>query len=164
MALFPFGGGVDRQPHHTLLGVRLLQPLHVAAVVVLADKRAVRVDPLQDDELALKPGGRPVVAIQVRQREGWRRLTDHRVGPAHWSEQQEAHKNGDASISPEAQDISIFAHDDRPPSANQRSQSMAAMQPLPAAVIAWRYFLSCTSTHANTPETEVCVESGLVIR
>ncbi len=31
-----------------------------------------------------------------------------------------------------------------------------------AAVIAWRYFLSCTSPAANTPGTDVCVVPGVV--
>ncbi|AFC33242.1 hypothetical protein PM3016_6627 [Paenibacillus mucilaginosus 3016] len=41
------------------------------------------------------------------------------------------------------------------------SHSSAAMQPLPAAVIAWRYLLSCTSPQANTPGTFVMVVPGV---
>ncbi len=37
------------------------------------------------------------------------------------------------------------------------------MQPMPAAVIAWRYVSSVTSPAANTPETLVTVESGAVM-
>ena len=37
------------------------------------------------------------------------------------------------------------------------------MQPVPAAVIAWRYFLSCTSPAANTPSIDVLVVPGVVI-
>ena len=37
------------------------------------------------------------------------------------------------------------------------------MQPLPAAVTAWRKILSCTSPAANTPATEVAVLSAAVI-
>ena len=48
-----------------------------------------------------------------------------------------------------------------PCSASQRSASIAAMQPVPAAVIAWRYTWSCTSPAANTPSTDVRVESGV---
>lgn len=43
----------------------------------------------------------------------------------------------------------------QPCSVSQRSASIAAMQPVPAAVIAWRYTLSVTSPHANTPATFV---------
>ena len=39
----------------------------------------------------------------------------------------------------------------QPCSASQRSASIAAMHPLPAAVIAWRYQSSWTSPAANTP-------------
>jgi hypothetical protein len=41
---------------------------------------------------------------------------------------------------------------------SQRSASRAAMQPVPAADTAWRYTLSCTSPHANTPGTLVYVD------
>ena len=34
------------------------------------------------------------------------------------------------------------------------------MQPVPAAVTAWRYVKSCTSPEAKTPGTEVCVVRG----
>ena len=44
--------------------------------------------------------------------------------------------------------------------ASQRSASRAAMQPLPAAVTAWRYVASTTSPQANTPSTFVHVEPG----
>ena len=44
------------------------------------------------------------------------------------------------------------------------SVSSAAMQPVPAAVTAWRNFGSCTSPAANTPSMSVLVESGFVIR
>ncbi len=37
------------------------------------------------------------------------------------------------------------------------------MQPMPAAVTAWRKTLSLTSPAANTPATEVRVESGAVL-
>lgn len=47
-------------------------------------------------------------------------------------------------------------------SASSLSASSAAMQPVPAEVIAWRYFLSCTSPAAKTPLTEVCVVPGTV--
>ena len=46
--------------------------------------------------------------------------------------------------------------------ARKRSASSAAMQPMPAAVTAWRKILSLTSPAANTPATEVWVESGAV--
>src|SRR5262249_55948398 len=42
----------DRQPHHPDRGVFLLQRLHVAAVIVLADKRAAVIRPFEDDDLA----------------------------------------------------------------------------------------------------------------
>ena len=42
------------------------------------------------------------------------------------------------------------------------SASSAAMQPLPAAVTAWRKMRSCTSPAAKTPATEVRVEPGVV--
>src|SRR6185312_14229330 len=42
------------------------------------------------------------------------------------------------------------------------SASSAAMQPMPAAVTAWRNTLSFTSPAAKTPGTSVAVESGLV--
>src|SRR5262249_12126367 len=48
--------------------------------------------------------------------------------------------------------------------ANHFSASRAAMQPVPAAVTAWRKILSCTSPAAHTPSTSVAVESGLVMR
>ena len=37
------------------------------------------------------------------------------------------------------------------------------MQPLPAAVTAWRYVESCTSPAAKTPGTLVCVVPGLTL-
>ena len=40
--------------------------------------------------------------------------------------------------------------------------SRAACMPVPAAVMAWRHFLSCTSPAANTPATLVSVVPGLV--
>ncbi len=43
------------------------------------------------------------------------------------------------------------------------SASSDAMQPLPAAVMAWRHFLSWTSPAANTPVTEVWVVPGVVM-
>jgi len=49
-----------------------------------------------------------------------------------------------------------------PAEARKRSASSAAMQPVPAAVTAWRNTLSCTSPAANTPGMAVAVESGLV--
>ena len=42
-------------------------------------------------------------------------------------------------------------------SSNHRSASMAAMQPVPAAVTAWRYRWSATSPAAKTPSTVVAV-------
>ena len=42
------------------------------------------------------------------------------------------------------------------------SASSAAMQPVPAAVTAWRNTLSCTSPAANTPGTDVRVLPGSV--
>ena len=47
---------------------------------------------------------------------------------------------------------------------SQRSASMAAMQPEPAAVIAWRYVWSCTSPQANTPSMLVYDEPAAVTR
>ena len=44
-------------------------------------------------------------------------------------------------------------------SSSQRSVSIAAMQPDPAAVIACRYVKSWTSPQANTPSTFVFEES-----
>ncbi len=46
--------------------------------------------------------------------------------------------------------------------ASQRSASKAAMQPMPAAVIAWRQMSSVTSPAAKTPGMLVAVESGAV--
>ncbi len=46
--------------------------------------------------------------------------------------------------------------------ARKRSASSAAMQPIPAAVTAWRKILSLTSPAAKTPGTLVLVESGAV--
>jgi hypothetical protein len=46
--------------------------------------------------------------------------------------------------------------------ASQRSASSAAMQPIPAAVTAWRYVWSTTSPPAKTPSTLVSVEPGFV--
>src|SRR5262249_29026081 len=48
--------------------------------------------------------------------------------------------------------------------ARKRSASNAAMQPVPAAVTAWRNTLSCTSPAANTPGTRVRVEFGAATR
>jgi hypothetical protein len=45
---------------------------------------------------------------------------------------------------------------------SQRSASIAAMQPEPAAVTAWRYVGSWASPHANTPGTDVYVLFSLV--
>jgi len=51
-----------------------------------------------------------------------------------------------------------------PPSAPRyRSDSSAAMQPVPAAVTACRNTQSCTSPQANTPGTLVCVVPGVVL-
>ena len=47
-------------------------------------------------------------------------------------------------------------------SAMNFSTSSAAMHPVPAAVTACRYTLSCTSPAANTPGTLVTVESAAV--
>ncbi len=47
--------------------------------------------------------------------------------------------------------------------ARKRSASSAAMQPMPAAVTAWRNILSLTSPAAKTPAMLVCVESGAVL-
>src|SRR6185437_7681153 len=44
------------------------------------------------------------------------------------------------------------------------SASSAAMQPMPAAVTAWRKTLSLTSPAAKTPGISVAVESGRVMR
>src|SRR6266436_4316133 len=44
----------------------------------------------------------------------------------------------------------------------KRSASIAAMQPVPAAVTAWRYVRSWTSPQAKTPRTLVSVELFLV--
>ncbi len=60
--------------------------------------------------------------------------------------------------------VSISIYSTRPCSASQRSQSMAAMQPDPAAVTAWRYTWSCTSPQANTPGTDVRLEPGSTSR
>ena len=49
-------------------------------------------------------------------------------------------------------------------SASQRSASSAPMQPIPAAVIAWRYVWSTTSPAANTPSMFVRVEPSWVTR
>src|SRR6218665_3827079 len=43
----------------------------------------------------------------------------------------------------------------------KRCASSAAMQPVPALVMAWRYTWSCTSPAANTPGTLVCVAMPL---
>ena len=48
-----------------------------------------------------------------------------------------------------------------PGASSHRSASMAAIHPLPAAVIAWRYTLSTISPAANTPSTLVTVVPGL---
>ena len=48
-------------------------------------------------------------------------------------------------------------------SSRKRSASSAAMQPMPAAVTAWRYSSSVTSPAAKTPGTFVAVESGSVM-
>ena len=46
----------------------------------------------------------------------------------------------------------------------QRSASSAAMQPVPAAVTAWRQTQSWTSPAAKTPSTLVCVVPGVTFR
>src|SRR5690349_515207 len=51
-----------------------------------------------------------------------------------------------------------------PASARKRSASSAAMQPMPAAVTAWRKIRSFTSPAAKTPGMAVAVLSGLVMR
>src|ERR1041385_1778869 len=48
--------------------------------------------------------------------------------------------------------------------ARKRSASSAAMQPMPAAVTAWRKIRSFTSPAAKTPGMAVAVLSGLVMR
>ena len=50
-----------------------------------------------------------------------------------------------------------------PAAARNFSASSAAMQPIPAAVTAWRNILSLTSPAANTPGMPVSVESGRVM-
>jgi len=45
---------------------------------------------------------------------------------------------------------------------SQRSASIAAAHPIPAAVTAWRYLWSTQSPPANTPSTEVIVVPGQV--
>ena len=51
-----------------------------------------------------------------------------------------------------------------PCSTRNRSASIAAMQPVPAAVTACRYIASCTSPQAKTPSTLVRVLPGTVLR
>lgn len=60
------------------------------------------------------------------------------------------------------QSMWIYSSTPSSSSANIFSTSRAAMQPLPALVIACLYFLSCTSPAANTPLTLVCVVPGTV--
>ena len=47
---------------------------------------------------------------------------------------------------------------------SHRSASIAAMQPLPAAVMAWRYTLSWMSPATNTPSTLVFEVPGTALR
>ena len=47
---------------------------------------------------------------------------------------------------------------------SHRSASMAAIQPVPAAVTAWRYTWSWASPHAKTPGMLVAVDPGWVSR
>ena len=47
--------------------------------------------------------------------------------------------------------------------ARKRSASSAAMQPMPAAVTAWRYTSSATSPAANTPGTDVAVDGAVLM-
>lgn len=49
-------------------------------------------------------------------------------------------------------------------SSRKCSTSIAAMQPVPAAVIAWRYTGSIESPQANTPEMLVRVEPGCTFK
>ncbi len=49
-----------------------------------------------------------------------------------------------------------------PPCSRKRCASSAAMQPVPALVMAWRYTWSCTSPAANTPGTLVMVAKPLL--
>lgn len=48
------GGGDDGQPDDSLGGVLFLQLLHVTAGVLFFDKRAVMIEPFEDDEFAAK--------------------------------------------------------------------------------------------------------------
>ena len=51
-----------------------------------------------------------------------------------------------------------------PTDSSQRSTSMAALQPSPAAVTAWRYLWSCTSPATNTPSTFDLVSPSSAVR
>ena len=59
--------------------------------------------------------------------------------------------------------VCFFAvYSSSPSSPRKRSVSSAATHPVPAEVIAWRYFLSCTSPAAKTPLTLVYDVPGVV--
>src|SRR5215213_3892525 len=57
--------------------------------------------------------------------------------------------------------FSVVAPASWPWASSQRSASMAAAHPVPAAVTACRYVWSTTSPAANTPSTLVAVDGGL---
>ena len=65
---------------------------------------------------------------------------------------------------PEPYQPSEFTGHSIPCSASQRSASIDAMQPEPAAEIAWRYVWSWTSPQANTPSMLVFMDFPCVTR
>src|SRR5262249_53761174 len=74
VALEAGGRGDHRQPDHAVGGGALLQPLHVARVVVLLDVRAAVVGPLQHHGLAPELAERTRAAVGVDGGEGGGRL------------------------------------------------------------------------------------------
>src|SRR5207253_9588496 len=72
------------------------------------------------------------------------------ASPRHWG-------GGNPCGRREAAEPTIIAIPPQPCCSRKRWASRAAMQPVPALVIAWRYTWSCTSPAAKTPGTLVIV-------
>ena len=80
VTLFAGSGGDDGKPDDIFAGVFLLEILHVIAVIVLLDKGAAVVKPLEDDELAFEVREVVGLAVGIGEGEGGGGLSDFRRG------------------------------------------------------------------------------------
>src|SRR5271166_1875648 len=65
------GGRINREPNHSLRGVRLLKGLHISGFVVFPNERAIRLIPFQHHKLPLEICQTARLPICVRQSKVW---------------------------------------------------------------------------------------------